>query len=161
MSGSDLPSKASLLDAPPLPPSLSLSLDRYRRGEAQSETTVGDPPMTQLSCPQIASSCPAYVAFCSGGTTGHEEGGLGRFGVPKSHLAGTPTTLENLDAMTLGSIDEGCHEHATGWESTDDEMQAAMGASRMEEDTGDNGNRDQDEEGNDDVFSFDFTPPEE
>ena len=71
-------------------------------------------------------------------------------------MAGTPTTLENLDAMTLGSIDEGCHE-ATGWESTDDEMQAVMD-SHMDEDPD---VKHQDEEGNDDVFSFDFTPPEE
>lgn len=113
-----------------------------------------DVPMSGSDLPsKIASSCPAYVAFCSGGASAG-EGSLGRFTVPKTHLAGTPTILENLDAMMLGSIDEGCHEATNGWESTDDEMQAAM-ASDMDED-----DKQQEEEGNDDVFSFDFTPPD-
>lgn len=117
-----------------------------------------DVPMSGPDVPsKMAASCPAYVAFCINGRSLEDSSGLCRFGVPAGHAAGTPTMLETLDSMTLGSIEESKME-GTGWESTDDEMFEAQSA--MEEET-DGSDDKHDEQDDGDLFSFDFTPPDE
>lgn len=99
---------------------------------------------------KMASSCPAYVAFCQ-----NDGAGLGRFGVPGDHVRGSPTVLEGLDAMTLGSIDEGMME-GNGWDSSSDDDRNHREQEAMDEDEGSRSPTaasSPEEDG--DVFSFD------
>lgn len=130
---------------------------RFRPVQCHVEPTPLDLPVPDvpMSAPgesnQVASSCPAYVAF-SRASPDTGEAGLGMFRVPDGHQAGTPTPLE-----TLGPIEEELREmegEGDEWETSDEEGASMdedplQGASGMDHD----GFAEDDE-----VFSFEFSP---